>query len=100
MMGRLGFIIQKAMVVLSQPLLVLQFSQLAREAIETRKACPEQGIMGFIIEEASSVEIIYPGWEKDVEKCFSGPGERQSGTWATSEFLRLPHWWEGFLFLF
>lgn len=49
------------MVVLSQPLLVLQFNQLAREVIETRKACPEQGIVGFIIEEASSAVIIYSG---------------------------------------
>lgn len=61
MMGRLGFIIQKAMVGLPQPQLVLHVRQWAVEAIETRKASPEQGILGFITEEVSSAVTINPG---------------------------------------
>lgn len=64
MMGWLGFIIQKAMVGLPRPQLVLHVSQWAIEAIETRKASPEQGILGFIIEEASSAVTINPGSEE------------------------------------
>lgn len=61
MMGRLGFIIQKAMVGLPRPQLVLHVRQWAVEAIETRKASPEQGILGFITEEVSSAVTINPG---------------------------------------
>lgn len=61
MMRWLGFMIQKAMVGLPRPQLVLNISQWAVEAIETRKASPEQGILGFIIEEASSAVTINRG---------------------------------------